>query len=59
MHCGIDLISTNDAPIYSSAEGEMSFAGRKNGYGNVVEIKHTTKIKTIYAHLSQNKVKKG
>ena len=59
MHCGIDLVSTDGAPIYSSAQGKVIFAGRKNGYGNVVEIQHTAKIKTIYAHLSQIKVKKG
>ena len=35
------------------------FAGRKNGYGNVIEIQHNSKIKTVYAHLSMIKVKPG
>ncbi len=53
MHCGIDLVSTKAAPIYATARGKVIFAGKKNGYGNVIEIQHDSKIKTIYAHLSR------
>lgn len=57
IHCGIDLVGTKEAPIYAPAKGKIIFAGRKNGYGKVVEIQHSPKIKTVYAHLSTVKVK--
>lgn len=59
VHCGIDLVGKRSAPIYTAAKGKVIFAGRKNGYGNVVEIQHSPKIKTVYAHLSTFKVKPG
>lgn len=59
VHCGIDLVGMKEAPIYASAKGKVIFAGRQNGYGNVVEIQHNSKIKTVYAHLSMIKVKPG
>lgn len=59
IHCGIDLVGTQGASIYAAARGKVIFAGRKNGYGNVVEIQHNSKIKTVYAHLSMIKVKPG
>lgn len=57
IHCGIDLVGTQGAPVYASARGKVIFAGRKNSFGNVVEIQHSSKIKTVYAHLSVIKVK--
>lgn len=59
VHCGIDLVGTKGAPIYASAKGKVIFSGKKNGYGQVVEIQHSPKIKTVYAHLSTVKVKPG
>lgn len=59
VHCGIDLVGTKSAPIYASAKGKVIFAGKQNGYGKVVEIQHSPKIKTVYAHLSTVKVKPG
>lgn len=59
VHCGIDLVGPKGAPIYASARGKVIFAARQNGYGKVVEIQHTSKIKTVYAHLSTVKVKPG
>lgn len=59
FHCGIDLYSSTAAPIYSSAEGRVVFAGKRNGYGNIVEIYHGRGMKTKYAHLKNIIVKKG
>ena len=59
MHCGIDLVAIQKAPIYASATGKVSFVGTQNGYGVVVEINHENNIKTKYAHLKQTFVKKG
>lgn len=59
LHCGIDLVGVKSAPIYASAKGVIVFVGKKNGYGNIIEIQHNNKIQTVYAHLSTIKVNKG
>ena len=37
----------------AAGEGRIRFAGRRGGYGNVVEIEHTRSIVTVYGHLSR------
>jgi len=59
FHCGLDIISGAHSPIYASANGKVTFAGRKRGYGNVIEITHSNNVKSIYAHLSSIKIKTG
>lgn len=59
MHRGIDLASYNMAPIVTTADGKVSFVGRRNGYGRVVEIDHGHGFKTRYAHLAKTFVKRG
>ncbi len=59
MHTGIDIKMRERSQIQSTADGIVSFAGVKGGYGNVVEIEHKENLKTLYAHLSEIKVKKG
>jgi len=34
-------------------DGRIRFAGRKGGYGNLVEIEHSRSIVTVYGHLSR------
>ena len=36
-----------------------NFAGRQNGYGNVVEVEHGNGKSTLYAHLSRIDVRQG
>ncbi len=59
FHCGIDLVAKRYAPIYSAAYGRVKFVGRKNGFGNIVEIEHARNVVTRYAHLSKILVQKG
>ena len=40
------------APVYAAADGVISFAGVRQGYGNCVEIDHGNGLVTRYAHLS-------
>lgn len=40
FHEGIDLRLPMQTPVYATANGIVSFAGQKNGYGNVVIIDH-------------------
>ncbi len=70
LHKGIDIVGEHHTEILSVADGEVTFSGSQNGYGNCIEIKHEIDGKTIYsfyAHLSKidehikvgNKVQQG
>jgi murein DD-endopeptidase MepM/ murein hydrolase activator NlpD len=43
----------------SVGDGTVTFAGRRGGYGNVVEIRHGNGHTTLYAHLSKIHVRNG
>ncbi|MFV0606641.1 MAG: M23 family metallopeptidase [Niabella sp.] len=58
-HKGIDFKGDYGAPIKSTAEGKVTFAGTKGGYGNCVIIQHKNNLKTLYGHLSAISVKNG
>ena len=60
-HRGVDFPAPSGTPILATCEGVVDFAGRQNGYGNVVEIKHYNQFSTLYAHLSSfaSSVRKG
>jgi murein DD-endopeptidase MepM/ murein hydrolase activator NlpD len=45
--------------VRTVGDGIVTFAGRQNGYGNVIEIQHQNDRSTLYAHLSRIDVRKG
>lgn len=51
-HKGIDYAAPVGTHVKATADGTVEFAGRQNGYGNVVTLKHQNGISTYYAHLS-------
>ena len=53
MHAGVDIPGPSGTPIYATADGVISHAGRQGGYGNLVEINHGKGIATRYGHLSK------
>lgn len=59
IHKGIDISAPIGIPVSASRDGDVVFAGRRGGYGNVVEIKHDDHYMTVYAHLSKVFVKEG
>ncbi len=59
MHSGIDISASVGTPIRSSFDGQVLFAGRKNGYGNSVILGHDSEHETLYAHMSKIKVRNG
>ena len=59
FHEGIDLASPNGTPIFASADGVVTFSGRKGGYGRLVEIRHADGLVTRYGHNSSNLVREG
>jgi murein DD-endopeptidase MepM/ murein hydrolase activator NlpD len=58
-HLGVDYGAPTGTPVRAVGNGVVEFAGRQNGYGNVVEIRHAGGRNTLYAHLSRIDVKKG
>jgi murein DD-endopeptidase MepM/ murein hydrolase activator NlpD len=59
QHQGVDYGAPSGTPVRSVGDGVVDLAGWQNGYGNVVQVKHSNDRTTIYAHLSRIDVKKG
>lgn len=59
QHNGVDYSAPTGTPVKTVGDGTVEFAGRQNGYGNVVQIKHAGNKSTLYAHLSEVFVKEG
>ncbi|MEO9079149.1 MAG: M23 family metallopeptidase [Rhodanobacter sp.] len=58
-HTGIDIATPFGTSVHAVAEGMVTFAGVRNGYGNVVEIDHGNGYMTRYAHNSKLDVHPG
>lgn len=59
LHTGVDLRAAVRAPVMATAPGRVVFAGRKGGYGRMVEIDHGLGVRTRYAHLARITVRAG
>jgi murein DD-endopeptidase MepM/ murein hydrolase activator NlpD len=67
FHKGLDLSAPTGTPVYATADGVISFAGRYPlresvawwRFGNVVTINHSERFVTIYGHLDSIKVRAG
>ena len=67
FHKGLDLSAPQGTPIFATADGVVTFAGRyplKQSvnwwrFGNVVVINHADRFITIYAHCDTTNVKRG
>jgi murein DD-endopeptidase MepM/ murein hydrolase activator NlpD len=53
MHTGADFGAPSGTPIRAAGSGTIDLAGRHGAYGNTIVVKHTTKHKTLYAHMSR------
>jgi murein DD-endopeptidase MepM/ murein hydrolase activator NlpD len=52
-HPGIDYAAPVGTPIWSVANGVVSYAGWMNGYGRLVKIQHANGYESYYAHMSR------
>lgn len=59
FHGGIDFAGTEGSDVFSVADGVVTFAGKRTGYGNVVEVNHGDGLVTRYAHARAVAVKAG
>lgn len=58
-HAGLDFRGRTGDPVHATAFGTVVFAGRMNGYGNLVKIRHGYGYETRYGHLSAISVEVG
>ncbi|PKP64424.1 MAG: peptidase M23, partial [Alphaproteobacteria bacterium HGW-Alphaproteobacteria-8] len=58
-HEGLDMAGPRGAPVFSPADGAVTFAGVQRGYGKVVKIRHAFGFETVYAHLNKIRVSAG
>lgn len=58
-HEGIDISAARGTPILAAAKGRVRFAGRRSGYGLMVEVDHGYGYATVYGHASQLLVRNG
>jgi murein DD-endopeptidase MepM/ murein hydrolase activator NlpD len=58
-HLGIDYAAPTGTPVQTIGDGRVTFAGRKGGAGNLIEIQHTNGYTTYYMHLSRVLVHAG
>ena len=64
-HTGVDLAYRLNEDVGALAEGTVTFAGKKGGYGNTVIVTDSTGVEHLYGHLNSigvgvgSEVKKG
>ena len=51
-HQGVDYAAPAGTRVRAIGDGIVEFAGRQSGYGNLVIVRHDSRISTWYAHLS-------
>lgn len=53
MHRGVDFAAPEGTPVYATSDGFVVEKDRRYGYGNIIRLRHDSRIETIYAHLSR------
>jgi murein DD-endopeptidase MepM/ murein hydrolase activator NlpD len=59
MHKGVDFATDAGTDVLAVASGIVTWAGPREGYGNLVEINHGNGYSTRYAHNAQTLVTVG
>jgi murein DD-endopeptidase MepM/ murein hydrolase activator NlpD len=52
-HEGIDYAAPTGTPVWSVADGKVSFVGSQGGYGNLIKVDHAGGYTSWYPHLSR------
>jgi murein DD-endopeptidase MepM/ murein hydrolase activator NlpD len=51
QHAGTDYAAAQGTPVRAVGDGVVIFAGRKGGYGNMIDLRHPNGFVTRYGHL--------
>ncbi len=52
FHAGLDMAAPMGTPVFATADGRISEAGWRGGYGNCIDVDHGYNYLTRYGHLS-------
>jgi murein DD-endopeptidase MepM/ murein hydrolase activator NlpD len=58
-HRGLDFAGLEQSAILAAGAGVVTWSGRRQGYGNLIEIDHGNGLVTRYAHNKKNLVEVG
>ncbi len=58
-HEGVDINAERGTPILAAAKGRVIYAGRRSGYGLMIEIDHGNGYVTRYGHASKLLAQRG
>lgn len=58
-HSGLDIAAERGRPVYATAAGTVTHAGRQGNYGNLITLDHGFGISTRYGHLMDFTVEPG
>ncbi len=59
FHHGIDFASKAGSDVLAVAGGVVTWVGKRNGYGNMVEVSHGDGLVSRYGHNKENLVEPG
>lgn len=59
MHSGTDFAAGRGTAIHTTGDGVVKKAGWHSGYGKTVIVQHDFGVETLYAHMSEIRVKEG
>ena len=59
MHAGVDFAGAKGSPVVAVAGGVVTHAGKRWGYGRLVEITHGNGYVTRYGHNAEILVEEG
>jgi lipoprotein NlpD len=59
FHDGLDIGAPEGTPIHAVGDGEVIYSDQLRGYGNMVIIRHSGGIVSVYAHNQINLVRDG
>jgi lipoprotein NlpD len=59
FHDGIDISVPEGTPVHAVESGEVIYSDQLRGYGNMIILRHTGGLVSVYAHNRSNKVAEG
>jgi len=60
MHQGVDILAPAGTPVKASRSGRVTYSGNAiRGYGNLIILRHSEELVTVYAHNQVNLVEEG
>lgn len=59
FHHGLDFAGKQGSEVVAVGDGVVNWAGKRSGYGNLVEVNHGNGYVTRYGHNQENLVKAG